>query len=364
MGIMSTIREALALPAVAARAGADQVMYESPWASPNHLETIAPPRTPDRVTRTLAMGVPAVARARRLIVGAIARCPLEARTEGERAEHQPLWLHRTDSQQSPTFRMTWTVDDLLFYGWSLWGLERDRDGRVIRADRVPYHLWEVDEHGVIINGDHADDRDVCLIPGPDEGLLQHSASAVRHARELQRLAQRAADTPAAQIMLKQVAGAPLPDEERRKLIQSWVDARRGDNGGVAYTNQSVEVEEMGRVDPQMMIEGRNAAALDIARAVGVPAVMIDAAPAGATGTVTYSNGNARNQELVDYALAPYMAAIAARLGLDDMVPRGWAVSFDLSDLTALKIGELNAPDDAGPSNAPTETPATPGEERP
>ena len=40
-----------------------------------------------------------------------------------------------------------------------------------------------------------------------------------------------------------------------------------------------------------------------------------------------------------------MAAIAARLGLDDMVPRGWAVAFDLSDLTANTVGEIDVPDD-------------------
>lgn len=345
MGILSTIRDALALPAMAARAGADGVAYESPWASPNHLVTVSPPATPGRVTRSLAMSVPAVARARRLIVGAIARCPLEARTEGARAERQPLWLSRTDGEQSPLFRMTWTIDDLLFHGWSLWGVERDWDGNVIRADRVPYHMWEVDDNGILIGGERVDDRDVCLIPGPDEGLLTTGAAAIRHATELQRLAQRAADTPAAQILLRQTEGAPLSPDQRRDLIQSWVDARRGDNGGVAFTNQSVEVVELGKADSGMLVEGRNAAALDIARAVGVPAVMVDAAPAGATGTVQYSNANARNQELIDYALAPFMASVAARLGLDDMVPRGWAVSFDLSDLTELNVGDLTVPDD-------------------
>lgn len=357
MGILSTIRDALALPAVAARAGTDGVLYESPFASPNHLLTVTPPRSPDRVTRATAMQVPAVARARRLIVGAIARCPLEARVDGARAEVQPRWLSRTDGEQSPVFRMTWTVDDLLFYGWSLWGVERDVDGRVIRADRVPYHLWEVDAEGVLIDGRRAAPADVCLIPGPDEGLLTTGAHAIRHAAELNRLAQRAADTPAANIMLKQTGGAPLTNDQIKTLIQGWVDARRGENGGVAFTNSSVEVEEMGKADPTLLVEGRNAAALDIARAVGVPAVMIDAAPAGATGTVTYSNGNARNQELIDYALAPHMAAIAGRLGLDDMVPRGWAISFDLTDLTALKVGDLNAPDDAGdPVTAPVGDP--------
>lgn len=345
MGIMSTIRDALALPALAAR-GYDTVPLESPWASPNHLVTVNPPRDrPLTVSRSVAMSVPAVARARRLIVGAVARCPLEARTEGVRAEVQPRWMTRTDGEQSPTFRMTWTVDDLMFYGWCLWGLERDFDGRVITADRIPFDLWAVDGQGnITVDNAIAAPSEVCLIPGPDEGLLNTSAAAIRHAVRLQQLAERAADTPAAQIMLRQTQGQPLNDSQRTELVQGWIDARRGQNGGVAFTNQSIEAVEMGKTDPALLIEGRNAAALDVARAVGVPASMIDAAPAG-TGNVTYRNAEARNAELVDYALAPYMAAVAARLGQDDMVPRGWAVAYDLGDLTSLKIGDLDVPDD-------------------
>lgn len=113
---------------------------------------------------------------------------------------------------------------------------------------------------------------------------------------------------------------------------------------MAYTNQTIEARELGKVDPQMMIEARNAAALDVARACGVPASMVDAAPAG-TGNVTYRNQDARNTELIDYCLAPFMASIAARLGLDDMVPRGWAVAFDLTDLTSTTVGDLDVPDD-------------------
>ncbi|MGV0868458.1 phage portal protein [Corynebacterium kalidii] len=355
MGILSTIRDALALPALAASAGSDGVPFESPWASPNHLLTVSPPETPDRVTRAYAMSVPAVARARRLIVGALARCPLEARTNGERATIQPRWMTRTDDLASPWFRMTWTVDDLLFHGWSLWGLDRDSTGQVIRATRVPYHLWDASEQGVIVDGRPVPDDEVCLIPGPDEGLLTTAAATIRHAAELNRLAQRAADTPAAQVLLKDVGNTPLSDDEIKALIESWASARRGVNGGVAYTNASIEVHEMGKSDSALLVAGRNAAALDIARACGIPASMIDAAPAEGGSTITYSNGDHRNRELVDYALAPYMAAVAARLGLDDMVPRGHAVAFDLTDLTSATVGDIEVPDDDRDTPTPEET---------
>ena len=100
MGLLDKLRDSLALPAVAA--GSVAVPYESAWASPNHLLPIDPaPREDIRVSRATAMGVPALARARRLIVGSIARCPLQATVNGETLDNQPAWLSRTDGPVSP-----------------------------------------------------------------------------------------------------------------------------------------------------------------------------------------------------------------------------------------------------------------------
>lgn len=345
MGILGTIRNAMALPAMANNMDTGHVALESPWASPNHLVTVDRPDIPGTLSRSTAMAVPAVARARRLIVGTIARCPLEARRGGERMNDQPLWITRTDGNQSPWFRMIWTVDDLLFHGWSLWGVERDRENKVIRAERIPFEWWAIDSEGhITVRNKRVNPADVCLIPGPDEGLLNFAATPIYHAYKLQQLANRAAEMPNAQVLLKQTQGAPLSPEAQKDLINKWVAARRGHNAGVAFTNQAVEVEELGAANEHLMIEGRNIAAVDIARAVGIPALMIDAGVAG-TGTVTYKNAQARNLELVDYSLAPMMAAVAARLGMDDMVPRGTAVAFDLTDLTGVTVGEVDVPDD-------------------
>lgn len=340
MGLTNMLRDALALPYLAHSAA-----LESPWASPNHLLTVTPPRGAGYVTRKTAMGVPAIRRARNILVGSIARCPLEARQDGRRATQQPIWLNRTDGVQSPHFRMTWTIDDLLFYGWSLWALKRDAEGKVIRADRVPFDQWDIDSEGhVTVGGRRVKEDEICLIPGIDEGLLQASSEAVAHAAEVNQMAARAARNPSAQIDLHQTSGQPLNRQQAQRLVEDWTNARRGENGGVAYTSQNIEARELGKSDPQLLIEGRTMAAVDCARAVGVPATLIDAHQSGA-GNLTYHNLDARNVELIDYGLAPYMAAVAARLGLDDMVPRGTAIAFDLTDLTGTTVGDLDVPDD-------------------
>ena len=341
MGFLDTIRDALALPSMASG-----MAIESPWASPNHLLPIT---VDDRlatgaVTRAQAMRVPAVARARRLIVGTIARLPLQVTASGEPIDKQPLWLSRTNGPVSPFHRMAWTVDDLLFYGWSLWAVDRDAAGGVIAADRVPFEHWDTDPDGrVLYKGRTVADDQVVLIPSLDEGVLITGADAIRHAATLNKAAARAANTPSANIELHQTSGAALTPEQIKSLVDSWAAARRGDNGGVAYTNQSVEVREHGSFDGHLLVDGRNAAAVDIGRVMGIPAQMLDAQLPHAS--MTYTNYQARNVELIDYALAPLMGAIVARLGMDDLVASGKAVEFDTTALTALTIPDISVPDD-------------------
>ena len=71
----------------------------------------------------------------------------------------------------------------------------------------------------------------------------------------------------------------------------------------------------------------------MARLVGLPASLVDATAAGAS--LTYETSAGRNQQAVDYGFAAYMAALAGRLSMDDVVPRGQHVAWDLSDLTGL-----------------------------
>lgn len=343
MGFLQTIRDALALPSLAAQ----PVGYESPWASPNHLasvDTSAARRSDRAVSRSLAMSVPALSRARRLIVGSIARLPMEATRDGARLDVQPRFLSRTDGPVSPFHRMLWTVDDIMFYGWSLWAVERDAEGRVIAADRVPVDQWAFDPHGsVTYDGKPVDDDSVILIPGVDEGIIHTGARSIRHAATLDAAADKAANNPTPHTELHQTAGEPLNRDQIENLVNGWIAARRSPEGAVSYTNSSIEVKTHGSYESHLLTGGRQAAALDIARVTGIPAIMLDAA--ASDGTMSYSNVDARNTEFIDFCLAPLMSSITARLGMDDVVPRGVAIAFDATVLTGTEFGNDAAPDD-------------------
>lgn len=326
MGIIDRIRAPLqrlaAAPALA-----------SPWAEyPNHLKSpiIAAeildfaPRT---VTRELAISVPALSRARLLIVSTIPRLPLVATMPDGAESEVPRWLTHTSGALSPFHRMLWTVDDLFFYGWSLWAVERDEDGDIEAAARVPYEQWNFDADGNITVGDNpVSDEEVILIPGTGEGILTFGANTLTEALNISHAIQRAAETPAAQIELHQTNEATLTQEQVRELIAAWAKARRGENGGVAYTSNGIEVREHGAAQEHLLIDGRNAAAVDIARHAGIPATMIDATLKGSS--LSYQNTAARMAELITFGLAPLMAAVSARLSQDDVTPAGVTLAFD------------------------------------
>lgn len=358
MSFLDKVRKALAAPAVVN----GQVSYLSPYDDVNHLVgLVAPEWLPHNgsVTRQTAMAVPAVKRARTIICTTIARIPLAAYRGDEKlaGPDRPLWLDRTDGPVSPFHRMLWTVDDLLFYGWSLWAVQRDEAGRIRAADRVPFASWRIDgPHVVYIGVDGvetiANPASVVLIPGSDEGLLEASSGAIRHAADLLHSASKAAANPSAYLDLHQTNDTPLTDTQADALIARWAAARRGENGGVAVTSAGIEARELGGYDAHLVIEGRNAAALDVARAMSVPGSAIDATVDKAS--LNYENAESKSRDLIDFGLAAYMSPIVARLGLDDVVPRGTAIRFELDAVTGPGATQ-GTPDDGGASTPPAPT---------
>lgn len=299
-------------------------------------------------TRSGAMRLPAVARARNLIVSTICRLPMVAMRGPDRLADldQPSWLYRTDQSTSPQLRLAWTVDDLLFYGWSCWARVNGADRFPTVFDRIPREAWTINaDNRVEVYGNVVDDANVCLIPGLHEGILTFGVDALQDARLLYRIIRSRLVNPVPQLELHQVDGDPLTDPEIDSLIARWAAARRGENGGVSYTNKSIETRTPGNGqtggDAQLMIEARNAASLDLARMVGVAAGRIDSTVAKAS--LNYETTTGRNQEFVDFDLALYMTPIASRLSMDDVIPRGSRVVFDLDDFVA------QAPSITGPN---------------
>lgn len=322
------------LTAPIARAAIGPMYLASPWQSP-HPHHLAPVvyqdvfrAAPRRVTRDQAVQIPALSRARQLITSTIPRLPLKAVyvATGEAAE-VPYWLNQSKGTVTPFHRMLWTIDDLFFYGWSLWQLERDDQGNITAGARVPYSNWEFDDNGEIkVNGKAVWDDDVMLIPGVNEGILSYGAATLAEAIHLANAVQKAAETPAAHTELHQTNDAPMTEDEVRALINSWAAARRGENGGVAFTSAGIEVKEHGAPSEHLLINARNAVSVDVARHAGIPSSMVDAYLSGSS--ISYANTSARMAELITFGLSPLMTAVTSRLSQDDITPEGVALEYD------------------------------------
>lgn len=372
-------RELFGIPDKPFEASAHHVELGSPWApEPSPLQTVAwtgllgddllaqlPP------TRETALTVASVMRGRTLICGTIARMPLLAYGPDGKTPvaDQPEWLTHTGGMLGPFHRMLATVDDLVFYGFSLWKVVRSKiDGRVIAADRVPYEVWSFNSEGthVVIDNKNVNLNDYILIPGIHSGILTHGAGVIRQYSGLLRSAGRAADNPNAYLELHDEGDTPLLQTEVDELVARWSEARQGKYGGVAYTNKSIKVIEHGAANEHLLVQGRNAAAVDVARLMGIPAALIDAQ--AQAGSLTYETTQSRNAEFLDYCLAPYLAAISSRLSQDDISPKGTTVGFEIEKVLgstlpiSLKTDDERsqtpvAPDAITPSSAqPVSTP--------
>jgi hypothetical protein len=316
--------------------GASQTAIRSPW-SQGQLSTIVlsdifgSANLP--VTRAEAMSVPAVAKARHLICG-LSRQPLHTWRGPDQVE-DPTFLYRTNSQTPPTTRMLWTLDDLVFGGWSLWAVERGARAEILDAVRVPPERWSFNADGaVLVDSEPVDDASsVVLFSAPFEGLLEAGAATVRAARNLERAWAKRVASPVPLTELHQVNEDPLEAAEIHALTEEWAEML-DQGGGVGFTPYNIDARYPGNVGgTDLFIEGRNAVALDVGRLTSVAASLLEASLS--TASLTYTTAQGTRDRFVDETAAFWLTPIEARLSMDDVVPRGQSIKFDLTDLLSL-----------------------------
>lgn len=316
----------------------------SPWTDRSSLETATWAHLLDLdadalpVTRAQAMSVAALAKGRNLIAGSIGRLPLVAMT-GDAPTPGSTILDQPEQGRPRVITMTWMVDALMWYGVAHY-LIVDRyaeDGRPRRIQWVPQWNATTDETGTLIAawGLPVNPADVIRVDGPHEGILTYASERIRAALRLDRAALIASTNPVPAVELHQTGGTPLTPEQARALVAEYVNQRAKTN--VSYSSASIETKTLAASPENLLIDGRKAAALDLARVLGLPAWAVDAPAEGSS--MTYTNVPARARELIDYTLAPYMAAICERLSLDDILPRGQWCRFDTDPLLAADFGD-------------------------
>jgi hypothetical protein len=288
------------------------------------------------VDRSAAMKVPGISRARSLLVGAISDLPLVAFRNQDRVQTQPTWAYRSDVV-SPWHRMAWTIDDLLFYNESLWGRLNGADGFPTDAWRIPFELWQVNDQGEIEVRDTLESNwrtvkpsDVIYIPGPGDGLLVDAKDTIRGARAIDRAWVARTRSPIPPTLFVQKEQGDATQAEVDALVKAWAAARTNpETAGTAYVPFGLEpIFPTLSDDSQMFIQGRNAVRLDVANFTNIPASLLDGSTA--TASLTYTTAEGQKSSFHEQSLRYWTAPIEHRLSMDDVVPRGQRIRFDIT----------------------------------
>jgi HK97 family phage portal protein len=300
-----------------------------------------------------AMSVPAVARARNLIAGTIASMPIDqfvidqATQELRQVPPYP-WVEQPQVDIPRMTTLAYTVDSLWFYGRGYWMVTEvyAEDGRPRRFRWVdPLDVtFDVDlDTGLVTRyyfrlsaTPRSGVGSLIVFTSIDEGLLVRAGQTIRTCIELEKAALDFARNPAPSITLKNT-GMDLPSDQVQSLLDRWRESRRSTGGAVAYLSAALEMDSVGFSPKDLaMVEAREFQVSEIARATGLPGVLLGASMSG----MTYQNVQAERRGLVDLALQPYMSAIEQRLSMDDVTPRGTSVMFQPNDfLRATPIEE-------------------------
>lgn len=321
------------------------IPFASPWSSGQLSQILAEDVFPNGVpsnTRAAAMRIPAIKRARGLLCNKISQFPLRVADESGvlPPDQQPTWLYRTNVMGIAQ-RSVWTVDDLIFSGVSCWWRDNGADGFPLKVVRLNMGSWWIDaDMRMNVNGSVVPDDRVIVIPGYDEGVIALGSDALHDTRALYEIVRDRLRNPVTVTELHQVDGADMTQTEIDEMLDAWRVARRKSGGTVGYTNKHIEAKFHGdQADAQFLVDARNAAAVDMARLIGVSAGMLDATAPKAS--LNYETQAGRNQEFNDLDVSFYMGPITDRLSADDCVPAGKRVVFDTS-------GDLGEPSPTGP----------------
>lgn len=296
------------------------------------------------MSRAHAISIPAVSKARNLLVSTISKFPLRALQGDQVLTSQPTFLYRSDSTVTPYERMAWTVDDLIFHGHSLWLVRRgagDSSGRrpILDAEWCPQSLWTITNGHLLVDGVDVDDEDVILFNSPFEGLLNVGNRTLRGSIDTEASWVGRARNPIPLIELHQTDDQ-LSSDEVTEFVKAWATARRNEDGAIGYTPPGLEIRVHGTVAADLMVEGRNAVRTDIGSFLNIRASMLD----GTAGvdSLTYSTTQGERNLFYEIDLPFWTDPIEARLSMDDVVPRGQRVRFD-------KYDTFNLPSPTGPT---------------
>lgn len=286
-------------------------------------------------TRDEAMAIPTIARARNIICSTVAAFEIDVwqKSTGTKID-PPRVINQPDPRVPGANVWSWIAEDLLFFGFAYLRVT-DRyaeDGRVRAAERIAPARVTVRTNaegneivGYYIDGRSVPNEDIKVFMGMDEGLLNRAGQTLKAGAWLERVALTYAREPAPLTVLKS-SGTAMPGDRIRAVLDAWSKARK--ERSTAFLNADVVIEKLGFNPSEIQLnEARQYIALELSRAIGIPAWFLSSDPQ----SNTYSNAVNQRRDLIDYSLRPMMTIIEQRLSQSDFLPSGQYARYDLDD---------------------------------
>jgi HK97 family phage portal protein len=294
----------------------------------------------NEANKSVALSVPAVRKARHVIAGTVSTFALSAwdyTTKLAPNDPRSSWLRQPDPARTLQQLLFRTVDDAIWYDRAVWlVLDRSLSGLPVKFrhidptrlssvpdswDQQAVSTWTVDGRAVPA------DRLVVFDFAGLGGLRRFGIEVLQLYMDLQAAAGRYAKEPHPQAVLRN-HGADLTAPAIAALLDEWEAARS--TRSVGYLNDVVDYETFGWDAAQLQLtEGREHAALEVARLFGLPARAVDA-PTGSS--MTYANVAESRRDILE-ALRPWMTVIEQTLSLNDRwtsQPRGMVLPYGLT----------------------------------
>jgi HK97 family phage prohead protease len=356
MGLMQRIRDALQLTDSLAddvagpqfSVGSEQIPPEF-FGLSSYDQGVA--RKP-RIARALAIQCPAVLRGRNLICTPIGALTWAAyRSNQQHTTPELLAQPERDIPRSVT--MSYTVEDLLFEGTAWWRVT-EWMGEALTS--FPKHVRRLEPRSVqqrkdnktyvsrdgSLQGDsydYIDDRELIRFDSPADGVLIVGGGAIMTLLMLDNRAYVSANNPVPEGYFTPKDGvdpfdddpdADATDEEKdaaftaSKFLNQWAAKRLTES--TAYVPGGLDYEQLAW-DPEklQLAEARQHAVLEIARLFGLDSEDL----AVSTTSRTYLNAESKRRDRIDFVLGMYINAIADRLSMGDVTPRGQVVRADV-----------------------------------
>ena len=292
--------------------------------------------------RNRAMSVPTISRARDLMASVLGCMQLKMYNEiwnGNEMEKMPLaprtWLRRIDPTLPNSFILSWTFDDLFFFGRAFWYVtSRTADGYPASYTRIPASMiqtldqtgpvWFAPSKQIMFQGAELDPNDVIQFLSPIQGIIYMSEQAVATALKLEAARYRNASSSIPAGVLRQTGGEPLSAQELADLAAAFNVARET-NQTAALNEFVMYTETLTSPDKMLLIDAAEFQGKDLARLCNIPMYL-----AGFdVGSYAYTSSAEARMDLWTFGVRAYADCIAGTLSQNNVLPNGTYVEFDV-----------------------------------